>query len=128
MWRKCTILNVKPSGTCTRLSNGLLAITYLPIKAESKNMKSKVTGRLAKFRSRHFQNANPNIIRTRLFTCQAHLGQGQTRPAASKLHFSVRLASLCSPVISRCQQILSLVTFILMLIPCILIKQCLFVY
>jgi len=88
------MLNLVVHVLTTRLSNGLLAVTYLPIKAESKNMKSKVTSRLAKIRCRHFQNANPNIIRTRLFTCQAHLGQGQSRTAASKLRFQ------CAPSIS----------------------------
>jgi len=57
-------------------------------------MQSKVTSRLAKIPSRHFQNAKPNIMRTKLFTCQAHLGQGQKRTAASKLHFQ------CAPGIS----------------------------
>jgi len=57
-------------------------------------MKSKVSSRLAKTRSRHFQNANPNIMRTKLFTCQAHLGQAQKRTEASKLHFQ------CAPGIS----------------------------
>jgi len=125
MWSKCTTLSVKPSGTCTnhQAFNGLLAITHLPIKSQSKNMKSKVTSRLAKISPQHFQNANPNIMRTKLFLPVKHIEfRGRRVLQPRNCTFSVRLASLCSPVLSHCQQPLSLVIFILMFIPCIFIK------